>query len=322
MIYHLRSVILYRKSEMFDPLSEVISLLRPKAPYSKLLEASGAFRVRRENVGDVFYFNLLSGRVCFDVDGKQPVDLNTGDFALVPAAFSFTISSLDPIPDRDIKTQPVPGDDGIVRIGAGGGPVEVQALIGHCSFGSPDADLLVSLLPGLIVVRGEPRLAALTALVRDEARAARPAREVVVEHLLQVLLIEALRSTTQSGATTGLLCGLGDERIAPSLRSMHANPEVAWTVLELARQSGLSRSTFFTRFNRIVGMPPMGYLLNWRMTLAKHMLRSGIYDITKISSDVGYGSASAFSTAFARHVGHPPARYAKAMATGWRQGES
>ncbi len=297
---------------MIDPLSEVISLLRPQAPFSKLAEASGPFRVRRDDVDHAFYCMLLSGRMCLEVDGKPPLELRAGDFVLVPAVVSFTVTSLDPAPPPGLVSRPVPGEDGVVRIGPPAGPVDVQQLVGHCSFASPDAELLVSLLPDMVVVRGEDRLAALAALVRDEARADRPARDVVVEHLLQVLLIEAFRSTTQTGATPGLLRGLADARLGPTLRAMHADPGRAWSVSELADRASLSRSAYFTRFSRIVGVPPMAYLANWRMTLAKHMLRSGHHAISEISARIGYGSASAFSTAFARHVGEPPARYAKA----------
>ncbi|MEM7462932.1 MAG: AraC family transcriptional regulator [Pseudomonadota bacterium] len=299
---------------MSDPLSEIISLLRPRAPYSKLVEASGPFRVRRDDVNEVFYCMLLSGRACLEVDGKSPVELSTGDFVLIPAISPFTLTSIDPAPSPDLVSQPVPGDDGTVRIGLPEGKTEMQMLIGHCSFASPDTELLVSLLPDRIIAHGEGRLATLAALVRDEARADRPARDVVVEHLLQVLLIEALRSSTQTNITSGLLRGLADARIAPALRAIHAAPEQSWCVPELANKAGLSRSAFFTRFSRIVGTAPKGYLLNWRMTLAKHMLRSGQHAIAEISDKIGYGSASAFSTAFARHVGEPPARYAKATA--------
>lgn len=299
---------------MADPLSEVISLLRPQAPYSKLAEASGPFRVRRDDVNEVFYCMLLSGRACLEVDGKAPLALSQGDFVLIPAVAPFTLASLDPPPSAGVRSLPIAGEDGITRIGASDGPAEVQLLVGHCNFASPDAELLVSLLPDRVVVRGEGRLATLAALVRDEARADRPARDVVVEHLLQVLLIEAFRSTTQPDAPSGLLGGLADARIGPTLRAMHAAPDHAWTVPELANEAGLSRSAFFTRFNRIVGVAPMGYLLNWRMTLAKHMLRSGRHGIAEVSGRIGYGSASAFSTAFARHVGDAPARYAKAVA--------
>lgn len=300
---------------MADPLSEVISLLRPQAPSTKLAEASGPFRLRRDDVNDVFYCMLLCGRACLGVDGKTPLVLNAGDFVLVPAVGTLTVSSLDPPPSPGLISRPVHGKDGIVRIGSSEGQAEVQQLVGHCSFASPDAELLVSLLPDMVVVRGEGRLATLAALIRDEARADRPARDVVVEHLLQVLMIEAFRSTSQTDATSGLLSGLRDPRISPTLRAMHAAPDYNWTVPELANKAGLSRSAFFTRFSRIVGVTPIGYLLNWRMTLAKHMLRSGRHGIAEISDKIGYGSVSAFTTAFARHVGHAPARYAKAAAT-------
>jgi len=287
MIYHAKSFIRYRESEMADPLSEVISLLRPHAPFSKLAEASGPFRVRRDDVSEVFYCMQLLGRALVEVDGKPPFVLNAGDFVLIPAISAFTVSSLDPPPPPGLRSQPALGPDGIYRMGPPDGPVETQQLIGHCRFGSPDTALLVSLLPDMVIVGGQDRLAALAALVQDEARADRPARDVVVEHLLQVLLIEAFRSTTPSGATSGLLRGLADARIGPALRAIHTAPDHPWTVPDLAHAAGLSRSAFFTRFNRLVGVPPMGYLLNWRMTLAKHMLRTGQHGIADISNSIG-----------------------------------
>lgn len=298
---------------MSDPLSEVISLLHPQAPHSKLAEASGAFRVRRENLNEAFYCLMLSGRARLEVDGRRPLELRQGDFVLIPALHTVTTSSLDPLPPPGLLSTPRFCEDGIARIGEQKSPPDVAQLIGHCSFASPDADLLVSLLPDMVLVHGEERLAALAGLLRDEVRANRPARDVVVEHLLQVLLIEAFRSTKGPGATSGLLNGLADARIGPTLRVIHAAPNRPWTVSTLAHEAGLSRSAFFTRFNRILGMSPMNYLINWRMTLAKHMLRNDRMSISEISSNTGYGSVSAFSTAFTRHVGHPPARYAKSV---------
>ncbi|MBO0346235.1 AraC family transcriptional regulator [Roseibium sp. CAU 1637] len=307
-----------------DPLSDVISLLRPQAVSSKLAEATGPFRVRRDDIHEVFYCMVLAGCLLLEVDGKPPLEVRAGDFVLIPAVSGFTVSSLDPPAPAGLVSRPEPGEDGIVRIGrkrepdekGACPPADVQQLIGHCSFGSPDAELLVSLLPDMVVVKGEGRLATLAGLVRDEARADRPARDVVVEHLLQVLLIEAFRSNTRPDATSGLLRGLADARVGPSLRAMHETPSAAWSVPELAARAGLSRSAFFTRFNRVVGLAPMAYLLNWRMTLAKHMLRSGSHGIADVSFRIGYGSASAFSTAFTRHVGASPARFAKSAIAG------
>ncbi|MCV0425388.1 MAG: AraC family transcriptional regulator [Roseibium sp.] len=298
---------------MPDPLSEVISLLHPMAPYSKLAMASGPFRVHREDVNELFYCMLLSGRASLSVGGNSPVELRTDDFALIPTVSTFTLSSLDPPPPQGLISRPELGEDGIFRIGSSNSPEEVQLLVGHCSFASPDTELLVTLLPDIAIVHGEKRLATLATLVRDEVLSDRPACDVVVEHLLQVLLIEALRSSSDTDASSGLLRGLTDARIGPALRAIHAEPDNTWNVHDLARRAGLSRSAFFTRFNRLVGVAPMSYVSNWRMTLAKHMLRSGRHGVAEVSDRIGYGSTSAFSTAFTRHVGDTPTRYAKAF---------
>ncbi|MFC5586605.1 AraC family transcriptional regulator [Nitratireductor kimnyeongensis] len=296
---------------MADPLSQAISLLRPRAPFSKLVKASGAWRIRREEVEKAYYCLMLDGQACLEVDGKPPVDLRRGDFVLVPAAPGFSMSSIQPALPAGQKSSPRIRLDGTARVGPEEAPVNVQALVGYCSFGAPDAELLVSLLPDIAVVRGEARLGELARLVREEARAERPAKDVVLEHLLQVLLIEALRSATDAGDMPGLLRGLGDERLAGPLRAIHAKPARAWSVAELARTAGLSRSSFFTRFNRVVGMPPMEYLQRWRMTLARSMLNSKAHSISEIATKVGYGSTSAFSTAFSRSTGVSPARYSR-----------
>ncbi|POF28636.1 AraC family transcriptional regulator [Roseibium marinum] len=300
---------------MSDPLSEIIALLRPRAPSSKLVDAAAPWRARRTEVGLVYYCLLLSGRARLEVDGKPPLDLKEGDFVLIPATQAYTMSSVDPAPLPGLESQRHMRNDGSVRLGHPEGPAGEQLLIGHCSFGSPDAGLLVSLLPDMIVVRGEKRLGDLAGLIRDEARADRPARDMVLEHLLQVLMIEALRSGADTEATPGLLRGLADDRLSSTLRAMHAAPGHLWSVADLAREAGLSRSAFFTRFNRIVGMPPMDYLQNWRITLAKHMLRTRQNSIAEIAEKVGYGSTSAFSVAFSRRVGQPPAHYARTAAT-------
>ncbi|RYZ16759.1 MAG: AraC family transcriptional regulator, partial [Myxococcaceae bacterium] len=190
-------------------------------------------------------------------------------------------------------------------------PTDLRIVAGHCSFGSPDAALLVSLMPQLIHIRGEPRLATLVQLLGDESRQQRPARDVVLARLLEVLLIEALRSTTANGAAQGLVQALSDARLAGAIRAMHGQPARGWTVNELAKEAALSRSAFFDRFNRVMGLPPMEYLLAWRMALAKHLLRSEAIGIATVAQRVGYSSASTFSVAFTRHVGCPPTQYAR-----------
>jgi transcriptional regulator GlxA family with amidase domain len=211
---------------------------------------------------------------------------------------------------------PVEVGQGLFRVGAQEGPTDLRILAGHCSFGSPDAALLVSLLPGLVHVRGEPRLATLVQLVSEETRGQRPAREVVLARLLEVLLIEALRSTAGTAASPGLVRGLADTRLAAAIRAMHGEPARAWTVAELAKEAALSRSTFFERFSGTVGLAPMEYLLAWRMALAKDLLRRDETALAGIAGRVGYSSGSTFSVAFTRHVGQSPTQYARGQAAG------
>lgn len=296
---------------MVDPLAEIVTLLQPGAAFSKIVSGAGPWRVRRSEPGRPFYCVILDGSCRLTVDGHEPITLLTGDFVLIPSAYGFSTSSLDPATLEDTETRPVALPDGEFRLGIQGVPPDVRLLIGYCVFGSPDAALLVSLLPQLVHVRGESRLATIVRLVVDESREARPARDVILARLLEVLLIEALRSNEGTAASPGLLRGLADERLAVAIRRMHESPTQTWTVAQLAKEAALSRSAFFERFNRAVGVAPMEYLLAWRMALAKNLLRRQEGGVAEVAKRVGYSSASTFSVAFTRHVGLPPTRYAR-----------
>jgi AraC-like DNA-binding protein len=299
---------------MIDPLAEVVTLLQPGARFSKLVLGAGAWRISRSDAGEPFYCVVLEGGCRISPAGHDPIELLAGDFALIPMAHGITISSLEPPPAGVETPPPVALGNGESRIGAPNGTVDVRMLAGHCSFGSPDASLLVSLLPRFVHVRGEQRLATLVQLVREESREQRPAREVVLARLLEVLLIEALRSVSGTNASPGLVRGLADSRLAAAIRSIHERPSHDWTVAELAHEAALSRSTFFERFGRTVGVAPMEYLLAWRMALAKDLLRRNAGGVAEIAERVGYNAASTFSAAFTRHVGRPPTQYARQYA--------
>jgi AraC-like DNA-binding protein len=221
------------------------------------------------------------------------------------------MSSLEPASSKDIDAAPVALFNGEFSLGPQSEPSDVRFLVGHCAFGSPDAALLVSLLPQLVHVRGEQRLVTLVQLVSEESRERRPARDVVLARLLEVLLIEAIRSTAGTSASPGLARGLADARLAAAIRRMHESPTQPWTVAQLAEEASLSRSAFFERFSRVVGVPPMEYLLAWRMAMAKNLLRRKDGGVAEVAQRVGYSSASTFSVAFTRHVGVPPMRYAR-----------
>jgi AraC-like DNA-binding protein len=299
-----------RSPVLIDPLAEVVTLLRPSAPFSKLVSAVGRWRIRRTEAGRSFYCVLLDGGCRVELEAGKPIVLEQGDFLLIPSIFEFAASSLEP-PRGKRDTPHVVLPDGEVRLGDPAAPPDVRMLVGYCVFASPDASLLVSLLPQLVHVRGERRLSTLVELVREESRQRRPARDVILSRLLEVLLIEALRSTASTATSPGLLRALADERLALAIRRLHESPTQEWTVAQLAKEAALSRSTFFERFTRAVGVPPMEYLLGWRMALAKDLLRRADVSIADVAARVGYSSASTFSVAFARHVGMPPSRYAQ-----------
>jgi AraC-like DNA-binding protein len=296
---------------MIDPLAEVVTLLQPGARFSKLVLGASPWRVSRSDAGQPLYCVILEGACRMAIDGHEPIELVSGDFVLIPAAYGVAMSSLVPPPPGVQTLEPIALGNNEFRIGEPDSPVDSRMMVGHCSFGSPDASLLVSLLPQIVHVRGVERLATLVQLVRDESREQRPAREVVLSRLLEVLLIEALRSTAETTASPGLVRGLSDCRLAAAIRVMHEYPTRAWTVAELAKEAALSRSTFFERFNRAVGVAPMEYLLTWRMALAKDLLRRNEGRVADVAQRVGYSSASTFSVAFTRHVGRPPSQYAR-----------
>ncbi|QNK73341.1 AraC family transcriptional regulator [Variovorax sp. PAMC28562] len=306
---------------MVDPLSEVVGMLQPGAAFSKVVTGAGRWSARQPFAGHPFFCAVLEGSCRLAFDGQAPLTIEEGDFVLMPANPGFTASSLtqrtstkrrEAISLHSSSTSPF-SDLGDKRFGRQKGPADVRLLGGYFVFGSPDAALLVSLLPVLVHVHGEARLATIVKLLAEESRQQRPARGVIIARLLEVLLMEALRSTDASTASPGLLQGLADTRLAAAIRQMHETPSRPWTVAELAKEAALSRSAFFERFSRAVGVPPMQYLLDWRMALAKDLLRRGEGKMVEVAERVGYSSASTFSTAFTRHVGHAPRRYALAM---------
>jgi AraC-like DNA-binding protein len=301
---------------MVDPLSEFIALLRPRTVFAKGISGAGRWAVRYSEFGQPSFCTVLEGGCRLAVDGEAPIILQAGDFVLLPATPGFVMSGFEPAPPQriDPKLTPAPAEE--VRHGRRVGPPDVRLLGGYFVFDSPDAALLVSLLPALVHVRGTERLSVLVRLVGEEAGAQRSGRDLVLARLVEVLLIEALRSTEAHGASPGLVRGLSDARVAAAIRLMHGDPERAWTVAELAKESGLSRSSFFERFTRAVGQRPMEYLLAWRMALAKDLLRRSDATLDDVARRAGYASASTFSTAFRRYVGQSPGRYARTAGAG------
>lgn len=304
---------------MRDPLSDIIALLKPRAIFSKGISGAGRWAVRYTSFGQPVFCAVTKGRCRLAVDGEAPVILEEGDFVLLPATPAFTMGSIEPAPPVSIDPKAmVAASDAETRHGRQEGEPDMRQFGGYFSFEAPDASLFVSLLPRMIHVRGAERLTQLVRLVGDEAGRADVGRELILERYVEILLIEALRSAPADEAPPGLLRGLAEPRIALALKSMHAEVDRPWTVQALARHAAMSRSAFFDRFHQTVGMRPMEYLVTWRMALAKNLLQRQDLSLDAVAEKVGYGSASTFSTAFSRHVGMPPGRFARAgqMAAG------
>ena len=192
-------------------------------------------------------------------------------------------------------------------------------MAGNFEFEAANRHLISTLMLPIVQVRGHEiaagRLGALLATVGEEALAERPGRSLVLDRLLEVLLIEALRYRPPDigDGGHGLLAGLADPKIGRALRIMHAHTRRPWTLVALAREVGMSRSALASRFTQIVGIPPIEYLANWRITLAKNALASADVPMVDIAEMAGYQSVSAFSAAFKRETGLSPTLYVRSL---------
>lgn len=296
---------------MSDPLSEVVRLLHPRAVFANLISGRGNWAVRYSEFGQPSFCIVLDGSCRLAVDGHEPITISAGDFILLPTTPAFMISSFVPAPPVYMDPHEVSGGRCELRYGDQVGEAEMRSLGGSFLFDCADPGLLVSLLPTVVHVQGSDRLSQLVRLVGEESAEQKPGNEFMLSRLVEMLLIEAMRSTTAGTAPPGLLRGLGDERLAVALKAIHAQVDRPWTVAQLAKASALSRSSFFERFTRVVGVAPMEYLLSWRMEIAKDLLKREEMTVSEAAERVGYGSTSAFSVAFSRHVGQSPSRYAR-----------
>ncbi|WP_338892671.1 AraC family transcriptional regulator [Rhodococcus sovatensis] len=295
---------------MSDPLSEVVQMLRPQGVFSKRISAAGAWGVRYTAFGQPGFSVVLEGSCRLAVDGEPEIVMHKGDFVLLPTTPAFEISGFCDVEPISMDPLQMTDDDLDVDYSHGAEP-EVRILGGSFVFDSPDAALLSALLPTVVHVRGVERFEALVSLVADEALRDRPGRTLVLTRFVEILLVEALRTTVTPQTPPGLLRGLADRKLSPAIHTMHEHLDTPWTVAQLATVASLSRSAFYERFTRQIGMPPMEYLMAWRMAVARELLRHDDLGLLEVGRRVGYGSASAFSTAFSRYTGESPSGYAR-----------
>ena len=295
-----------------DPLAAIISLLHPQTVLSKIVSGAGTWSIRKPRYEDPAFCLLLDGSCFLDPDGVGPLELREGDFVLLPEMPSFTLAS-----DLNISPTLVDFDHSRETHYGTELPPTMRMLGGYFRFDRANAQLLVRLLPPVIHIRrddpGATRVRRIVELIADETNTHRPGGVLILERLVEVLLVEALRFRSASAAREeqGLLAGLSDPALAQTLREIHVDVSRRWTVEQLARTAGMSRAVFAERFARKIGMPPMQYLLEWRVALAKDMLRKERPSLTEVAERVGYQSASAFSTAFTRLTGRSPSEFAR-----------
>jgi AraC-like DNA-binding protein len=150
-----------------------------------------------------------------------------------------------------------------------------------------------------------------------EARSDRPGGAGVLAKLAEVLFIEVLRAriAAEGDDSVGWLVGVRDRVVGAALAALHRKPAHPWTLEELARSVGASRSVLAERFQKLMGVSPMQYLTQWRMVMAANLLRRSGAQLTHIAQDVGYQADTAFIRAFRRQYGQSPAAWRRAQAT-------
>jgi len=251
-----------------------------------------------------------------------PIELCAGELLVVPqgelhmmsSAIALLGMSPDVLTEEQLKVSP--GD--IIRLAHGGSGDRTRILCGFLACDDVAGNPLLASLPRLFKVdvrngSGSAWLESSLRFAAQEAAVARPGGATVLAKLSELLFVEAVRRCidTLPEDEKNWLAGLRDRFVGRALSLMHAQPAHAWTVEELARAVGLSRSTLAERFSDFVGQPPMQYLGRWRLQIAAQQLRDGEKSLAVVAENVGYDSEAAFNRAFKREFGLPPASWRK-----------
>jgi AraC-like DNA-binding protein len=284
--------------------------------------AAQVARYLEPNAQRVVIFHLIIEGECWIEMGNQPpLALRAGEVALFPHGDAHRMGSapgLVPAEGSDLAAvlSRRPG-----RLIHGGGGARTRMACGYMACDSRLARLLLQGLPPVVRVdvRGAGAGAWLESSVNyalAEARSPRPGGEGVLAKLAELLFVEVLRLhiAQQGEERTGWLVGIGDPIVGSALHALHREPARAWTLEELAAAARTSRSVLAERFQRLVGTSPIQYLTQWRMLLAANLLRRGKAPLSQIAEDVGYQTDTAFSRAFRREYGAPPAAWRRSQA--------
>ena len=298
-----------------DPLSDILSLLRPRSTKVGGFEAGGDWCVRFDRYDGIKCYAVDAGACWLAVEGiPDPVRLQAGDCYLLPRGRPFRVgSNLDLAPVDAASVFPAPIAGGIVRLNGGG---DFSSVGGHFLLTGPNADLLRDVLPSIVHIRSESDRAAMRwslERMRQELREPQPGGLLVAQHLADMMLVQALRLHLAEGLRGGVgwLFALADPRMRAAMEAMHGDPARRWMLQDLAERAGMSRSTFALRFKETAGVSPMEYLTRWRMMLAGDRLATSTDPVSAVAVSLGYDSESAFSTAFKRVMGCSPRQHGR-----------
>ena len=299
----------FYNAEFSSPWSFQAPPSRMVAPYLK------------PGTGHVIIYHLLTeGRGHARLENGERVPLEAGDIVIFPHGDSHII-------ENGPRIKPVDNGKELVRIfsqglklaqGGGGGEV-TRFVCGYMACEPRLSQVFLAGLPGLfkVNIRNDASGRWLENSIRfsvAEADASRAGGEAVLAKLSEVLFIETLRRYIGSlpDGQTGWLAGARDPEIGRALALMHRQPARPWTIADLAKEVGVSRSVFAERFRHYLSEPPMAYLTRWRLQLGAQMLASTSYSVAQVAAEVGYESEPAFNRAFKREFKLPPARFRSA----------
>lgn len=265
----------------------------------------------------ILYHYIVEGKVQIRVGEGDGLVLGAGDVVLLPRNDMHLVGSdltLPPVAGVDIIQPPKNG--GLFAIRHGGSGDRTRMICGYLGCDDIEQNPVLSTLPPLLKLNAEHGGAAewirsTFQYAADEVASGRPGSETVLAKLSELLFVEAVRRYAESlpPGQTGWLAGLRDPYVARTLALLHRDLTRDWSVDDLSREVGLSRSALADRFLGLIGMPLMHYLADWRMQVASQKLRNSGASLAQIADAVGYSSEAAFSRAFKKAFGTAPAAW-------------
>ena len=294
-----------------DPLSDALIAFGSGPVQATRLEAAGDWSLSFASRNRLKFIGVVRGKCCLTFAAHNPEWLEEGDVALIGRT-DYVVASdpcLEPVDGSQIY---VASNDDTLRIG-GDDVLVIGSSVGLDAAGS---GFVLDALPAFYRIAGgfgeAETISRLLAFVDRETRIVRPGGRLAAMRLAELLLIEGVRAfiATEGALCAGWIGALGDRQIGAALTLIHAHPARQWTVPRLAAEVGLSRSGFSERFSRKVGRPPLDYLRQWRMMLARRLLAQNKLSADQVAHRVGYSSQSAFGFAYKRTFGSSPKRSA------------